>query len=177
MSLREFVKSEFRDRFNEWVNSLPAKSRMIFSQAIDSSEWYPLKHAGTLPTQKIAELFFKGDNRKAAKEAGSFSAQKALSGIYRIFVKASSPGYIVQRASRIFSTYYRPCNMEIVDKSEKSVTLEITEMQGSDEITELRIGGWIERALTISGAEDVSVDITSSITRGDISTVYCISWL
>ena len=109
IAIRDYVKTHYGDRYKEWLQSLPDNVQSIYSGMIDSSGWYPLGEGGLIPTKKTAEMFFNGDYEKGAWDAGKFSAQKALTGIYKIFVKASSPGYIIQRASRVFSTYYRPC--------------------------------------------------------------------
>lgn len=176
IAIRDFVKTNFGDKYNEWLLSLPDNAKSIFSGVIDSSGWYPLEEGGLIPTKMTAEMFFNGDYEKGAWDAGKFSAQKALTGIYKIFVKASSPGYIIQRASRVFATYYRPCEMSVIDRKEKSVLLEISNMTKSDLVIEYRIAGWIQKALEISGSKNVSIDIPQSISRGDEVTRFDIRW-
>ncbi len=176
IAIRDYVKSNYPERYDEWLGKLSEKSREIYTGAIDSSKWYPITIAGIEPTRKAIEMFFQGDYQKGAWEAGKFSAQKALTGIYKIFVKASSPGYIIQRASRIFATYYQPCKMEVLDKTDKSVVLEISNMTESDIVIEYRIGGWIEKALEISGANNISVNFPKSIAKGDTVTQLAVTW-
>jgi hypothetical protein len=176
LAIRDFVKTNYADNYNEWIQSLPEKVRKIYSGVIDSSGWYPLGEGGVIPTKKTAEMFFNGDYERGAWDAGMFSAQKALTGIYKIFVKASSPGYIIQRASRVFATYYRPCKMNVVERTEKSVVLEISNMTESDVVIEHRIAGWIHKALEISGAKNITVDVNQSISRGDDVTRLNTHW-
>jgi hypothetical protein len=109
-------------------------------------------------------------------EAGIFSAERALTGIYKIFVKAASPSFIIQRASRIFATYYQPCKMNVIENVDGHVLLEISEMTHSDVVIEYRIAGWIIRALEISGAVNVKIDFPKSIAKGDASTLVNINW-
>jgi hypothetical protein len=94
----------------------------------------------------------------------------------RDFVKASSPWFIVQRASRIFSTYYRPCEMVIASTFENGVLLRISDMTESDEVIEYRIAGWIQKALEISGAKKTSITFPKSVTKGDSVTEIDIRW-
>lgn len=176
IAIRDFVKANHSDKYNEWFQSLPDDVKPIFSGVIDSSNWYPLDEGGLIPTKRAAEMFFNGDYEKGAWNVGEFSANKALNGIYKIFVKASTPGYIIQRASRIFSTYYRPCEMAVVERTEKSVGLEISNMTASDIVLEYRIAGWIQKALEISGAKEIEIDIPRSISRGDALTRLNIHW-
>ncbi|MBN1598165.1 MAG: hypothetical protein JW894_07715 [Bacteroidales bacterium] len=175
-AIRDFVLSEFNKQYNRWIDSLSVGSKSIFEGIIDSSKWYPLNYGGVEPTRKIAEMFFGGDYHKGAWESGKYSAQKALSGIYKVFVKASAPGYIVQRASRIFATYYRPCAMKVIERKENSVLLEISNMTESDIVIEYRIAGWINKALEISGAKKITIDLPQRISNGDNITCLDIRW-
>ncbi len=176
VAIRDFVKLNHKEMYDKWLDSLPEESSDIYKNVIDSSKWYPLKAGGVTPTKKAVDLFFNGDNEKGSWEMGRFSAEKALTGIYKIFVKASSPGYIVARASRIFATYYQPCKMEAKKSTDKSTLLEISNMTESDAVIEYRIRGWIEKALEISGAKNCTFKTTSSITKGDELTQFDIRW-
>ena len=66
--------------------------------------------------------------------------------------------------------------MEVVEKSDTGVVIEISNMTMSDLVIEYRIGGWIEKALQISGAQDIRVEFEKSIARGDEVTRMRISW-
>jgi hypothetical protein len=176
IAIRDFVKLNYQTKYNEWLNALPNDSKTIFTGAIDSSKWYPILHGGLIPTRKTAELFYHSDYIKGAFEAGKFSAEKALTGIYKIFVKAAAPSYIIQRASRVFATYYQPCKMEVVERNDTHVLLEISGMTQSDIVIEYRIAGWINKALEISGAKNIRIDFPKSISRGDTITQINIDW-
>ncbi len=176
LAIRDFVKENYKAEFNAWLDSLPGDSKLIYTNAIDSSRWYPLESGGIMPTKRIAELFFKSDYIKGAMDAGRYSAEKALTGIYKIFVKASSPGFIIERASRIFATYYQPCQMQVIEKRDNHVLLEISNMTKSDTVIEYRIAGWIKKALEISGANNVKIEFVKSIANGDTTTQMNINW-
>ncbi|MCG8697332.1 MAG: hypothetical protein MI922_04705 [Bacteroidales bacterium] len=157
IAIRDYVRNNHSEHYSKWVNSLELESKKIFDGVIDSTGWYPLEYGAVDPTLKMSELFFGGDFKKGAWEAGRYSAMKALTGIYKIFVKASSPGYIVSRATRIFATYYQPSKMTIVERKDKLVVLEISEMDTCHDVVKYRIGGWIQNAIEISGAKEVNV--------------------
>ena len=176
IAIRDYVKLNHKESYDKWIDSLPQDSSYIFKNAIDSSKWYPIKEGGIMPTRKAAEMFFDSDYQKGAWEMGKYSAEKALTGIYKIFVKASSPGYIVQRASRVFATYYQPCKMVATKSTEKSTLLEISNMTESDIVIELRIKGWIEKALDISGAKNCKMNSPKSMAKGDEVTQFDIEW-
>ncbi len=170
-----FVRKQFGRRFDEWIGSLSGKSAEIMKSKVETDLWYPLQEAFVEPTRKICNLFFKGDQR-GAWELGRFSSDYALWGLYRLFVRIGSPGYMIKRASTIFSTYYRPSQMIAAETHPKSAVIHITLFPEPEELVELRIGGWMERALEISGCSGVQMKITRSLTRGDDLTEFVGEW-
>lgn len=175
-TIMTIVKTKFPDRYNEWFQSLSKESQQIFDNPILANEWYPLQSACVLPTRQVAKLFYDNDSKKGAWEAGRFSAEQALTGIYRIFIRAAAPSYVISRASKIFSTYYKPSVMTVVDKKDKGVTVHITEFPTPDRTVEYRIAGWMQRALELSKCNGVKVQITKSMTLGHPLTEFVISW-
>jgi hypothetical protein len=175
-SVPEFVRDKYGDRFDEWVDSLSEESKKIMKEPIiPAISWYPIKPGLVEPTQKICELFFNNDEM-GAWEAGRFSAEKGLTGVYKMFVKLGSPKSIVRRAATIFSSYYKPSKMEIAEEGEKNVVLHVKEFPELERLVELRICGWIEKALEVSGAKAVKVELTKSLTQKDPVTEMVITW-
>ncbi|MBW1642689.1 MAG: hypothetical protein JRJ76_07605, partial [Deltaproteobacteria bacterium] len=116
------------------------------------------------------------NDENGAWEAGRFSADKGLIGVYKMFVKLGSPKFIVGRAATIFSSYYKPSKMEIAGEAEKEVVLHIKEFPELERWVELRICGWIERALEISGSKVIKVELTKSLTNQDTVTEIVVQW-
>lgn len=69
----------------------------IYKDVILSGNWYSLIDSILIPTEKIGELFYNGDVKKAAHQAGKDSALQALSGIYKIFVKIATFDFVAKR--------------------------------------------------------------------------------
>ncbi len=176
-SIAEFVKKYYDERYIEWLDSLPDSSKKIYKEGIFSNFWYPLEEALVIPTEKICDLFYNGDIKKGAWECGRFSADDALNNIYKMYAKVKKPGYVIDRAARIFSSYYRPAKMLPSDQQDNSFIANITEFGLPSEIIEYRIAGWIERALEISGCNKVTISIVRSMARGDTTTEYQINWV
>lgn len=175
-SIPEFVKAKYGDRFDEWLDALSEESKKIMkAPIIPAISWYPIQPALIEPTEKICELFFH-NHEMGAWEAGRFSAEKGLTGVYKMFVKLGSPKSIIRRAATIFSSYYKPSKMEIAKEGEKSVVLHIKEFAELERLVELRICGWIERALEISGTTSVHVELTKSLTKQDPVSEIMIGW-
>lgn len=176
LAIRDFVKINHKEKYDTWLESLSEDSRQIFEKTIDSTQWYPINFAAIEPTKKISDLIFSGDAKKGAWESGKYSAEKGLSGIYRIFVKATSPNFIISRAKDVFAKYYRPCELNVIKSDSNGVILHMTGTKQMDSVIEYRIAGWIEKALEINGAKEAEVNITKSLSAGAEHTEFTISW-
>ena len=175
-SIPEYVKKNFPGQYDKWLGLLPESSKVIFEKPVLPSNWYALNDAAIIPTAALAEVLFDNNIKEGAWQSGRFSAEAALTGVYKFFVKAASPHFIIGKAGKIFTTYYRPSNIQVVKKEEKTVTLHITRFEEPSELIEYRIGGWMERALEISGSKNVEVKITKSLTRGDEVSEFILKW-
>ncbi len=176
IAVRDFVRDRYPDKFKQWLNALPKESKTIFSDVIEATKWYPVDYGAAIPTEIIARMFFNNDLIKGAWESGRYSAEEALKGIYKIFVMVANPSYLIARASRVFSTYYRPCEMQTIKNEGNNLVLHISGMSNPQKAIEYRIAGWIEKALEISGSKDISVEITKSMTENDELTEFTINW-
>ena len=174
-SILDFVKIMHPGEFAKWMRELPEESQTIMSD-VRSNNWYSVEKAAIVPTELAAKHFFNNDIQKAAWELGKYSAESALKGIYKIYVKFSAPTHIIARGSRIMSAYYSPSALEVADKKPNSIRIVITEFDTTSDVLEHRIGGWVESALEISGCKDISVKITSSLTKGHSNTTIECSW-
>ncbi len=174
-SIKDFVFKTFPDKYADWYNSLSISAKEVLNTAYTSG-WYPLKDAAIEPTQRIGELFYNGDIKKGALECGKFSADAALHGVYKLYVKFSSPLHIIDRASRILPAYYQPSKLEVVEKNKTSVRLSMTDCEGIDEVIEYRIAGWMEKALEISGCKNVRVIVPQSVNTNKKETIFECHW-
>lgn len=173
-SIPEFVRKNFPERFDEWWTNLPEESGKILNESVTSG-WYPIKAAAIDPTRLIGQMFYN-DVNKGAWESGRFSAEIALTGIYKIYVKLSTPWHIIERASRILQAYYNPCEIEVSKKRSNWIIVNITYMGDTDLTIENRIGGWIEKALEISGCKNLQVKKTKSLSSGNPVTEFDLQW-
>ncbi len=177
ISTREFVKTNFGEQnLNKWILSLDDQTKKIYESAILTNNWYPMEHALRKPAKKIGEMFYGGDLKKGAWDAGMYSADYGLRGIYRLFVKMGSAKFIINKASSIFSTYYKPSVMQSEVTGENSSVLRITEFADICPLVESRIGGWMQKGLEICGVTDINVEIVRAMSKGDPVTEYAVSW-
>jgi len=171
-----FVKERFgHGGFNQWLNALTPDARKVYQASVLTSNWYPLKEALIEPLRKMCDLFYAGD-LKGAGESGRFSADYSLKGIYKIFVKLGSPESMVRRAGGILPLYYTPSEMKVVESRKGQGIMQITNFPDMDQVLEVRIAGWMERAVEISGGKQPNIKITRSLTAGDPLSEFFATW-
>jgi hypothetical protein len=169
----EFVRSRFGSRYDEWLDSLSESSRAAVENPL-ASNWYPVHEAVIEPTKKVCDLFYDG-REEGAWEVGRTSAENALKGVYKIFVKVGSPEFIISRASKIFTNMLKPGEIKVFESSSNRAVLHM-QLPESYWLLELRMAGWIEQALTVHGCKKPEVKIPQSLTRGDPVTEYVATW-
>lgn len=174
-SIIQYVEKVHPDRITDWYNSLSDSAKSTINSVVTSG-WYGINEGVVEPTKKVGAIFFNNDFKKGAIESGKHSAEMALHGVYKLYVKVSKPGHIIERASRILPAYYRPSAMVTQDRTSNSVKLVMTDMDEPSDIIEYRIQGWIEKALEISGCSGVNVAIPESMAKGSTKTVFEVTW-
>ena len=175
-TLPVFVKEKFGEAgFKKWLDSLSPEAQGVFEKNVIPVGWFPLEQTLSEPTKKICDLFYSG-NVKGAWDSGRFSAEQGLKGVYKVFIKLGSVAFITKKASTILPTYYEPSEMKVIDLQDKNAIVHITRFDDADETIDHRIGGWMEKALELSGCKMVKVSITKSLAKGDPFTEFQISW-
>ncbi len=174
-SIPEFVKAKHGEKLNEWLQSLPEESKKIMSSIIVTSNWYPLKAGLSVPVASVGSMFY-GSPTKGAWTMGRYSADTALTGIYKLYVQIGSPKHIIERANRVFAAYFQPSEIVSVESKKNSFIFRITKFDQIDEVVEHNIAGWMERALEISGCKNVRITIPRSLTKGSPYTEFNLMW-
>ena len=173
---RDFVKNKFADKFNVWLDSLPAESKSLYAGTIDATKWYPIKEGYLVPINKVVQLFYGSNAKRGGEEIGRYSAEIALKGFYKVFLLVASPAYLIRRASKIFSTFYEPSEIGVVENGSLSATLKIIKFDDIDTALEHRIAGWVNKALELANCSNPSYKIGKSLVSGDACTEIIFSW-
>ena len=172
----DYIKEKYPGRYIEWLQSMPESSRKIFEQPIYATSWYNLIDSVIIPTQKVGDIFFDGNHIEAAIALGRYSAEIALKGIYKIFVRVSSPHFVLSRASSIFSAYYKPSSIRVLESKNKRCVLELSQFDYSEKLIMHRIAGWVEQTLEITLKRPLSVDVQNEASDNALKTLITIEW-
>ena len=93
-----------------------------------------------------------------------------------MLVMVSSPSFIINRASTIMSSYYRPCEMEITKRSKDMAILSIVNFPKPHIVVDYRILGWIKNTMEFSKFRNPKVEMLKSMGKGDSTTDYLVKW-
>ncbi len=173
LALDSFVKTRFPNRYAEWKAALPPESAKYYKVVLAFQE-FPLYDGLIRPTEVLCDLFF-GGNERGAFESGKFSASFALKGFYKILFKFGSPQFIIDRAARVFSSYYPEGELRVAESSPGRCVLQIVRFPEPYRLLEVNIGGWVEGALEVLGKEG-SVKLIRSMSMGEPLTEYVAQW-
>jgi hypothetical protein len=173
---RDFVKAKFPDSYSKWLDSLSPESKKLYTSTLDATAWYPLKEGYSIPVSKIIELCFKGDYKTGGDQLGSWSAEIGLKGFYKVFLLIASPQFLLQRASKIFTTYYEPSEIEASIVGSNDAILRIIRFDEIDAVIEYRIAGWIRKALELANCGEPRYEIKKAISKGDKVTEIHFHW-
>jgi hypothetical protein len=174
-SITKFVRTNFNNKYESWINSLSGESQQIMKEQILSNSWYPLESAMIEPLKKICDLFYDG-NVKGAWESGRFAADIALKGILKFFVRIGNPRYMITRSNGIISSYYKSGDIKIIELKQNTVAIYISNFDEMNQLIENRIAGWLQRALEINGCSNILVNIQQSITQENDICEMIVSW-
>jgi hypothetical protein len=176
LATRDFVKETFSGKYNDWLKSLPTESKKLYEGDVKVGDWFEIKPAYYDPMEKIVELFYDFNAQKAGEEMGQFSAKKALTGIYKVFLIVATPQFLVRRASIMVETFYVPSEVEAVQTGSKAALMIIKKFDGITEVLEYRFAGWCVKALELCNCKNVTYAITSHISSGQPSTDIKYQW-
>ena len=173
-NINAYVKEKHPEGYDTWLHSLADVSQSLMKHTT-SSKWYPIMEGALTPTRKMCEMFYPS-LKEGAWNAGRYSAEVGLTGLYKVFVVISTPTFLIKRASRLLATFYTPTEVEVMESSEKGMLVHFKKLPVKDEYLEYRIAGWMEKALEICGCKNLSVKTPQSIAKGDRVFEVDLSW-
>jgi hypothetical protein len=158
----------------EMLQSLSPEQREAFQlHTIVPNSWYPLEW---LSDAYRALLKVTGGGVKMAESIGYHSAKKDFSGIYRIFFRLMKPETLLQKAARIFPTFYSMAHQDITESREGFARCKWY-CPGFDANLWADTHGACRAALEICGARKVDIRFVSGGNDGDTEAVSEAFWV
>lgn len=176
IAVPKFVQARFGvEAQRRWLDALSPQAQEVYGKPILTSLWYPILPCLAEPTVVLCDLFY-GKDLKGAWESGRFTAEEALSGVYKIFAIVGSPQTILKKGCAAMSMLYKDSEIALTTSGEKSGTLTVTRFPEPHPALEMRLGGFIERSLEICKCKNARVALGRRMTKGDPVTEYHITW-
>jgi hypothetical protein len=176
LSLRNYVPTLVSIRGDAVSEKVMAALSPPLRDALQSGKIVP---SGWYPVAWKRELHAAG--RAATGEArlawimGEEMTRRDLSGIYRAFLRVVSPRYVLSAGSRIFSTYFRPGSMRVVERRSGFVRVAFNECMGFDRNLWQDTLGGCQATLEAAGASTVRLRLESGGGDGD-SVATAVAW-
>lgn len=157
------------------LEHLPADSRQLLIDRVLPSVWYPFMAGFVAPTKAVCDLFHGGDPTGAWK-VGRFAAESALKGIYKALFLFISPRTVVERGPGILTNYYRPMEARVKQLADTRFAVVMTGMTERSVYFDHRVAGYVERAVEMTNAKELSVQVVASSGQGADRTEIHFVW-
>jgi hypothetical protein len=156
------------------TGKLEGNAKAVFEGPIYPWGWYPLDAFTDFLEADIRETANGNPEALIARSEKVIEAQ--LRGIYRVFVKLGSPGYVVKRIASVHQTYFDGTQV-IADVEDNSrATIKYVGFRGRHRILEYAIIGFYRKALEISGAKQAAVRFSVPISDETPYSELTITW-
>ena len=126
--------------------------RQTFSKPIGLYEWIPAAHS-----KELSLAFLRTADPDYTRRRGEESAQEHLTVVNRWLLRLMSPAFLLQNLPRLFAFYYHGGQV-VLDRLEAgSARVSLWADAFYPEWYESGLPGWLEGALALTGAKQVSV--------------------
>jgi hypothetical protein len=139
------------------IRGLSSTARIVFEGEIYSSSWYSLDAFAEFLEVDIRETG-NGDRELLSKRSEKVT-EAQLSGIYKIFVKVGTPGFVISRISAVHATYFRGVHI-IPEIEQNKAIIKYVGFQKQHEILQYIIIGFFRKALEMCGAKNATMRFT-----------------
>jgi hypothetical protein len=126
--------------------------RETFSKPIGLYEWIPAEHS-----RELSLAFMAGADPAFSLQRGRDTAKELLTVMNRWLLRLMSPSFFLQNAPRLFSFYYEGGRLVADGIEEGHAAMSLWADAFYPAWFEGAVPGWLEEALRLTGAEEVSV--------------------
>ena len=136
--------------------------------------WYPVKTLVNIMNY-VKEKYGKGDY-DICYQIGKKAAEDAFKGMFKIFLEWGKPYTVISKAPLLWRMIYDCGNIELIIAKENYVKGRIIDFEDTHKCLCVRLKGYFEKALELSGAKNVKVEEVKCKTWGDAFCEYEIFW-
>jgi hypothetical protein len=169
------IKGRLGDEaFQKILALLDEETRNAFKGEIYSSTWYSLD----LFTRFLeVEIRVLGNGREEMITRGTEAAvERQLQGIYKAFVKAGSPEFVIKQIAAVHATYFQGVPIEVEMPGPGKASIKYTGFEKQHRIIGFVLIGFFKKALEMSGAGDAVIGFATPIEADKGYAELSISW-
>ncbi len=161
----KFVKVTFgNEAFTRVLESVSPPCREIASETILVNNWYEMSLIEEFIS--TADKLLGSGDLTIARKMGQYSAEFGIKTVYKVFMKVGTPEFVIKRAPVIWNRYYSKGKLEALVLEKGHVVLRLTDIGSISKVTCVRVTGWMEMTLKMSGAINSVVQHISCQSRG-----------
>jgi hypothetical protein len=173
-STRLFTEREFgADAVNRVLEKLPGEDRRLLSD-VQAIGWYPVEPVLRYH-HELDRLFGKGDLALCTR-AGRFSAGWSMNTVLKVFLRFTSPNWLIEKTTRVWDRYHDTGRWEVKNAVDRRFTGELHDFAVKDTAFCARLRGWLHGAVELTGGPNPTITETKCACRGDAACTFNISW-
>ncbi len=156
-TIPKYISLKYPEIYDAWMTELDPEVRRHFIGSIYASRWYDADKFVREPVIKAASIAYIAPE-DLAWDMGEFSAEDALNGIYRFFLRFGGPVNMIKQTPFFLENYYKPSNvrLEVLDEDKKYAELVFYDFLAANDVVMYRIAGWGHYTLLVSGAKEAN---------------------
>ncbi len=152
------IKKIIQEKSNlDWQAFMQARSPQVREMFDDGSMNSWIEFAVETEVFEAAARLLYPEDKQALRRLGAEVAQRHFTGIYKIFLRIPSVGFVVKRASQIYKTLYDAGDAGVEDLKETSCILTATGLESLSHVQHEYICGFLTRVVELTGVKNVQV--------------------
>jgi len=173
-SLKSIKERGGEQELSRIVARLEGEAKKIFEGPIYPWDWLELDHFTEFLEADVCET--AGGNPEVLVGRSEKVIESQLRGIYRIFIKLGSPGYVIKRIASVHQTYFEGVAIIADVDDDSRATIKYIGFKKRHRILEYTIIGFHRKALEISGAKQIAVHFNVPMSDDNPYSEITITW-
>lgn len=160
-----FKKHLGEEGYLELIKEMPPEEASILESSILVSGWYEFSLLRKLMKKAEGKVIVP-PGRTIAWELGRYSADAAVTTVYKIFFKLAEPAYIIKKSFSLFPAYYDSGALELVTMENRKAIMRLKNFNEPSPEFCGRIQGWMQRIMELTGRKNVIIFHPSCRVKG-----------
>ena len=162
------------EQVEKMLQHLKPEHKKLLERPILVSDWH--EAVILVDLMKAVPTVTGEDGRSLWHRIGRQSADDGLNTVYKVFFRLGSPSYILKRGLQLWNNYYSDGVMVVENITDQGADVRLTKNAFPDECMCIRITGWMERSIELSGGKGVRIAHKTCVHRGDAECTWRGDW-